>query len=670
MKANFADFQNCLRIQLTPDEYAKERIQGLLVHCKKFGFNNVIFLTAGEEFFLGHATKEEIKPWVDVIKKASAVLRANNIGVSLHHWIGFGHLDRGIGLKPNQNFTTMVDFNGKKSLSVACPLCENWQEHFKTLLSYLVKEIKPDYYWVEDDFRLHNHAPLEWGGCFCEKHIAWFNQILGTHYTREEFCKKAFQVGAPTKERKVWLDVSRQTMLDYATLIREIIKTANPTTEIALMTSFPEEHCLEARDWTGLFDIFSNGVDKLNRIHLPGYFERSGKDYMYDFNAISMAIRALSPKDTKILPELENGSINLFRKNAKYLAFQLESALPLCLAGMTYNIYDPVGNGVVEAFGYAKEVKRLTPYMQAVMDAGVSFSDISGVVVPIDEKIVYEKKISNNFYDLRTNIFNTGAYVSSLGLSYRYSKEKTFLNETVFLFGDAVYLFTDEQLKKLFENNNVVLDGGATLLLKERNLLSLIGAKNAMLYPSESGYQTYEQIATNDVVYGIKGFRASCRIASGDFVKIDYDGEVECLSNVYKADGSIKVNSFVKGKNFLVNPFVVDKKLYTQFSELRRYFISNFVEEKTNIILNSRFEGIYCYLYAKEKEALVMLINSTIENFEKIEFYIKGVDFNKIVCIDKDGTNRNLTFNKVGDLITILEPFDYMSTKTIKLVKE
>ena len=171
-------------------------------------------------------------------------------------------------------------------------------------------------------------------------------------------------------------------------------------------------------------------------------------------------------------------------------------------------------------------------------------------------------------------------------------------------------------------------------------------------------------------VYGIKGFRASCRIAAGDFVKIDYDGKVECLSNVYKADGSIKVNSFVKGKNFLVNPFVVDKKLYTQFSELRRYFISNFVEEKTNIILNSRFEGIYCYLYAKEKEALVMLVNSTIENFEKIEFYIKGVDFNKIVCIDKDGTNRNLTFNKVGDLITILEPFDYMSTKTIKLVKE
>ena len=127
---------------------------------KNLVFPTLSFLTAGEEFFLGHVTLDEIKPWVDVIKQATKVLRENNIGVSLHHWIGFGHLDRGIGLKPNQNFKTMVDFNGKQSISVACPLDKNWQTHFRALLGYLVKEVQPDYYWVEDDFRLHNHAPL------------------------------------------------------------------------------------------------------------------------------------------------------------------------------------------------------------------------------------------------------------------------------------------------------------------------------------------------------------------------------------------------------------------------------------------------------------------------------------------------------------------------------
>lgn len=669
MENNSFKFQNCLRIQLTPDQYANERIQGLVEHCQKFGFSNVIFLTAGEEFFLGHATLDEIKPWVEVIKQAAKVLRENNIGVSLHHWIGFGHLDRGIGLKPNQNFTTMVDFNGKQSISVACPLDENWQIHFRTLLGYLVKEVQPDYYWVEDDFRLHNHAPLEWGGCFCEKHIAWFNEILGANYTREKFCEKAFQKGEPTKERKAWLDASRQTMLDYAKLISGIVKTANPATKIALMTSFPEEHCLEARDWNGIFEIFSDGGEKLNRIHLPGYFERSGKDYMYDFNAVSMAIRAFSPEDTKILPELENGSINLFRKNARYLGFQLESAIPLCLSGMTYNIYDPVANGVVDAFGYAQEVQRLTPYMQAVMDTGVSYSDLQGVVIPIEETIVYKKKIGNNFYDLKTNLFNTAAYVSALGLSYRYSKEKTFFNETVFLFGDAVYIFTDEQLKDLFKNNFVIVDGGAVLLLQERGLLSLIGATKATLYPAESGYQTYEQIVGDKEIYGIKGFRASCRIAAGNFVKVSYSEDMELLSKVYKADGSIEWDSFVKGKNFLVNPFVIDKKLYTQFSELRRVFIADFVEETANKLVNTRFEGVNPYLYCSEKQSIVMLVNGSLENFDTIEIFIKGVIFNKIIAIDKDGKEREVAFEWNGDTLRIDRALPYMSTVTLKLIK-
>lgn len=672
MKNGFSPFQNSLRIQITPDEYAEQRIQGLVLHCKKFGFTNVIFLTTGEEFFLGHISPEEIKPWVEIVKAAAKRLRENGMSVSLHHWIGIGHLDRGIGLKDGQEFTTMVDFNGKRSLSVACPLDENWQKHFSSLLGYMVKEIQPDYYWVEDDFRLHNHAPLEWGGCFCEKHIARFNKLLNASYTRAEFCEKAFQKGEPTKEREAWLNISKQTMLDYASLIYKIVKSANPSTNIALMTSFPEEHCLEARDWTKLFEIFSGGKEKLNRIHLPGYFERSGKDYMYDFNAVSMAIRAFSPEDTQILPELENGSINPFRKNARYVEFQLESAIPLCLSGMTYNIYDPVANGAVESFGFAQAVQKLTPYMQAVMETGAQYSNLRGVVIPIDETIVYKKKIKNNFYDLRTNLFNTAAYASALGLSYRYSKDKKFKSETVFLFGDAVYIFTDEELKALFENNNVVVDGGAVLLLKERNLLSLIGVNAARLYPAETGYQTYEQIVGDEEIYGIKGFRASCRLAAGDFVKIDYEEKTETkiLSRVYNAEKTIAWNAFVQKGNVLINPFVVDKKLYTQFSELRRHFLSKFVEEKTNVILDTQTEGVNPYIYLGEKQSVVMLVNGTLENYDKTEFFIKGVDFNKILSVDKDGVLRETAFAYDGGKIRVERPLPYMSTVTFKFIKE
>lgn len=666
------EFQNCLRIQIVPDKHADERMHRLVEHCKKFGFNNVIFFTTAEEFFIGHATIEEIQPWVKVIKKAAKLLRANNISIGLHHWISIGHLDRGIGLKEGQNFTTMVDFNGKQAISVACPLDANWRDYFAKFLGFLIQEIKPDYYWVEDDFRLHNHDPLEWGGCFCENHIAEFNKMLGTDYSREEFCEKAFSKGMPTKERQAWLDVSRQTMLDLAKFISKTVKDANKDTTIGLMSSTAVEHCLEARDWDGIFEFLGGDNAKLNRIHLPGYFETNGKDYLYEFNSICMPIRTYSPNDTEIMPELENGSIALFRKNARYVGFQLETSLPLCLSGMTYNIYDPVGNGPIEEYGFAEQVQRLTPYIQAVIDTNITFSNLQGVVVPIDEKIVYKKKIEKNFYDLRTNLFQAGAYASALGLSYRYSKEREFVGETVFLFGDAVYLFTDEQLRELFKNNKILIDGGAVLLLRERGLLSLIGAIDAELYPAETGYQMYEQITDRQEILGVKGFRASCRLASGNFVKVTYDKKCDnnVLSYVYKSDGTLKWNSLVQGNNFLVNPYVIDKKLYTQFTELRRHYVTGFVDEQSRCVVDTKFEGVSPYLYTCESGAVVILINGTLETFDKTHFFIKGIDFNRIVSVDKDGIEREVTYTMNQGNVCVERPIGYMSSVTFKLLKK
>ena len=48
--------------------------------------------------------------------------------------------------------------------------------------------VKPNMVWVEDDFRFHNHAPLEWGGCFCDLHIAEFSKRAGRELSRENSC--------------------------------------------------------------------------------------------------------------------------------------------------------------------------------------------------------------------------------------------------------------------------------------------------------------------------------------------------------------------------------------------------------------------------------------------------------------------------------------------------
>ena len=658
MKKEIKSFQNCLRIQITPDEFEDERIERLILHCKKFGFNNVILLINAEDFFLGHTTIEEIRPFVKTAKKAAEKLRQNGISVSLHNWIAIGHADRKVGVKKEQNFTTMVDFNGKEQIGAICPSCQNWREYFSEYLGYLISEIKPDYYWIEDDFRLHNHAPLEWGGCFCKNHIDEFNKALGTSYTREEFCKKAFSKGKLNSERKAWLNSETKTMISLGAFLRKTIKNANKDTDLALMSSFPTEHCLEARDWFSLYDAISGDDNKINRIHLPGYLEVSGKEYMYNINSISMGVRAFCPPDTHIMPELENGPTTDFRKTARFLSFQLEAALPMCLSG----------NGPIEQFGFGKEVAAKTPYMQAVMNEQISFSDLKGVIIPIDEKITYYKEIKKDFYDLKTNLFNTAAYVSAMGLSYKYSKEKSFKNQTVMLFGDSVYLFSDEQLKALFNDNSVVIDGGAIMLLKERGLLSLIGAEYAEIYKAENGYQSYEEIVSDEEIFSIQNLRASCRSEAGDFVKVNYKENVEALTRVYKSDRTLGWTSFARQKNTLIIPFVINRLLQSQFAALRRHLLTSFIKDKAEIIVDSGFEGINPYLYSGDNGAHLILVNATLENFETTEFFIKGIKFEKIVSIEKDGSLKEVEFTNQNGLVTIQEPFTYMSSKTFKLI--
>jgi hypothetical protein len=62
-------------------------------------------------------------------------------------------------------------------------------------------------FWVEDDFRLHNHDPLDWGGCFCPLHIAEFNRRTGLRASLEEIVANCTAPGTPHPWRNLWLDM-------------------------------------------------------------------------------------------------------------------------------------------------------------------------------------------------------------------------------------------------------------------------------------------------------------------------------------------------------------------------------------------------------------------------------------------------------------------------------
>lgn len=665
MNKNNHTFLNCLRAQIFPDEYADERISSIKNFCLKYGFQNVILIFNGEEFHVGHIQKEELKPWIEVMKKAKKAFAEVGISTSLNPWIEFGHLDRGRKLAPNQHFQTMVDRFGKEATLVACPLSPEWKKYYLDLLTYYAKEIEPEVLWIEDDYRFHNHDPLSWGGCFCPLHMKEFARRLGKEETREEFVANISK-REPTIERKVWLDSEREILNSLAKEIGETIKKCGIKTHIGLMSSLSFRHSAEARDWKELHNSFAYDGVKIDRLHLPAYREMGAKNFYFDFNRSTIVNRSFLGNDCLMYPELENSEYCLFSKDPKFLVFQVESALPLGLSGMTYNIFESTGNGAQEEFHYGEALKKRMPFIEKVSSLDVKPSEMSGLLFPLDEMTVYNRH-REGFLNLETDDYDVVGYFSSAGYSYKVSAEKSFKNETIILTGDNVWNFTEEQLKNLFKDNFIFLDGGAVLVLKERGLLSLIEAGSAENLGDLNAFATME-MSEEGPINGVHNYRECAQRRTGSFVSITYkENKVKIASGLYSPRMHRDGNGLAYNDNFMIYPYVITGVnnscfFFTLRKALReRHLLPNIQKP----FVYSVRDGVYSYLYKKKDSFVLLLTNANYNDFGNISFTYGNFDVNQIILIDEKGNEKEASFKKENNKIVIDEEMKYLSVTAL-----
>lgn len=663
---DFKKWQNCLRIQIAPDKDQDLKLNQLVNHCKKHGFTDVMAMLNAEELCNGHITIEETKPWVELFKKERKLLLENGITFSVNGWIEAGHADRGWKLKEGQNYHTLVDFEGRKSVFTACFLDENFRKDYLEYVYYLVSELKPDIFWIEDDFRYHNHAPLRFPACFCELHMAEYNKRLNTSYTREQFVEKVMAKGKLTPERKVYLDVARDSLIDFAEEIGKTVKKANETTKVGLMSSQPGAHVMEGRDWDGLLSALSQGGVKINRIHLP-YGEPSGTDWLYDMNRNGMAVRALTPKDAIVMPEYENGEPCVFDASPRFARFKLEASSVMSLKGMTYSIYGFTGNGVTEEFGYGDAIEETTPYLQGVEDLNFDFYSMDGVVIPIDPEAAYKKKIEKSFSDLNPKDYNIAANLSVMGICYEYSSEKSFKDKVVALMGRTLDCFTDLQLEQIFADNHVLVDGRAALELKERNLLRLIGASDAVLRPFDTGYQLYEATIGDIEMFGLPRYRGTCRWSAGDYVEITYDQQVKTLTKTYNEVGVERGSGMVEKDNkVLVIPYFYDEKNAGLTGAMRRELLVRFLDKAGKTSRCDR-QAVSPYVYKENNRTVVMVLNSTVSTCPDVRLKLFETNFSRAWYVGRDGKLKPLSFRNENGYTIMEKSIEYLSSETFVL---
>jgi hypothetical protein len=458
-------------------------------------------------------------------------------------------------------------------------------------------------------------------------------------------------------------------MVGLAAVIGKTVEAEGLGTKVGLMSSPPASHCMEARDWTRLHDALRAGGERINRVHLPCYTERCGKEYYYDFNRVSMIVRGFLSDDVTVYPELENSAFSTFAKDGRFLGFQLESALPLVISGMTYDIYDFTANGPVEAFGYGGEIKRRRPYMQAVMDLKLKFSSLKGIVVPIDEKACYAREIKSSWSDLYPDEFNAAGFLSASGINYRTSREKRFFGESVALFGGAADNFSSGELEKLFRDNFVLLDGGAALKLFKRGLGRLANITDARRLAPDTGRQSYEQAAEGEVINGLRDYRASAQAKCGDYADLRYGGGVKLYSALYDHNRGYVGAGIAEGGNFAVFPYVCDALLYEQYNDLRRLLIYKILGARGGATVFTGRGGVSPYLYEDAEKYVLILVNSTVNSFGKIAFTAKNIAFKSAFRIGADGAVLPASLSADNGTFVIKEKFDYLSTQTLILRK-
>ena len=522
-------YKYCLRYVLDPRTNTPKKNAALFDFVKKGQIDDVCFILNGEEINHSHLTKEETDFWLDAVKPLQKKLAQMNVTTSLNPWTTIMHSDRGFKVNPKIGFKTFVDVNGDQANDMACPADPTWRNYLCERYAQYAS-IHPRRLWLEDDFRHYNHTPLKLM-CFCPYHMKIYQEKLGKKESRAEFVKHMFKPGKPTLERKVYLDQARKEMIETEHLIEKAVHKVSPETDLAQMTSFPDWHAIEGRDWAGLFDAQrGENHPRVARPHLPAYNEVSPIQYGVDFESYSrMTVAYLGP-DAVILPEQENAMWTPMVKSKKFIAFQIITTALMGAQGIMLNLFDMMGNGVSPEWKYAEMLAEIKPFMNELLKHRLKMTTLAGIKILVDQDSAYtihtrEGKIPEEMLPIEKE---WAALLASFGFATTILPIQhgncDLSGKTVAIAGQLLRNLSNSEITSLIKNNVVLLDGESIQVLLDRELGDLIGVEQGEWHPCKTGYQSFEE-AKGITVDGVDNPRVTMLQHTGDYLQLTYSKE-------------------------------------------------------------------------------------------------------------------------------------------------
>lgn len=541
-------FRYILRYKIDPDFHPAERLEELVALCREGGIQQVMLFITAEELSVGHPTWEELEKYTTLAGTVKRRLAEEGIALSLNPWTTTYHVSRGRTLREGQDFRCIVGETGATSPIGTCPLCPKWQDYLCRSFAYLAREVQPTALWVEDDWRIHNHETDQgWGGCFCQEHLRLFSEGVGEAVDRQTLLQKVTAPGEPHPWRQEWLALSRETLLQPALKLRAAVASAAPGVRLGLMTSNPDIHSAEGRDWPSLQEALGNDPF-LCRPHVEPYTERPAIDTPPSMARLTIA-NLHGP--IEIYPELESSPRGgVYSKSSTFSLWECFNAAVYGSRGITINHFDMMGTGQRIDPGFAPALGRARPQLDALVDLQIDDRQAEGV------QILFHPDIAAAMPSVTPgSLFGISHFsqvwartFAVLGIACGFTREPR-PGQIHAVNGHTLRTFDDARIRQLL-SGPILLDALSVEILCQRGFGDQIGVASTRWRRQSESVYAYETICQDESTpYGLARPRMTTQCCSDRLLEMEPSFSAVVPSTIHRPDHQLLFPGSVSFRN-------------------------------------------------------------------------------------------------------------------------
>jgi len=376
-----------------------------------------------------------------------------------------GHINEGWDYMPPLPFQPMIGHDGRASKGCACPNTPELREYVRRKYR-LVAEQAPDFIWVDDDIRMHNHGVAF--ACFCPVCLAVLAETTGTEHTRESLVR-ALNDPAGATLREAWVNQNVRTLESLLAEVAAAIRAVSPTIKTGLMTAGP--------GWT----TYSGQAFERWFPALGATKSRPGGGFYSDEAPKGMVLKALEvgrqrcglPEEvTDRQYELENFPYQRLKKAAGSVINECTLALAAGMNGIAFNALGG-GEGTFEDYlPILARAHQARPMWEALV-AHVGELATAGLWPAWTPRLMARRKVrqGEDWFGGGGAYDSTRAYLlAEIGLPLATDRPGC----GVILTGRIAEAFDDDELREML-SGGVLMDTATLDVLADRGLSELAG---------------------------------------------------------------------------------------------------------------------------------------------------------------------------------------------------